>query len=80
MQFQSDIIGRPVLQNMSTDASALGAAYFAGLATGWWHSLAEIMQLPRPQTSFEPLMSIQERDALYTGWQTAIARATLDGT
>ena len=79
MQFQSDIIGRSVLQNMSTDASALGAAYLAGLTIGWWHSLAEIMQLPRPQTSFEPHMSTQERDALYTGWQKAIARATLDG-
>jgi glycerol kinase len=80
MQFQADIIERPVLQNMSTDASALGAAYLAGFATGWWRTLDEIMQLPRPQTSFEPRMSAHDRNALYTGWQMAVARATLDDT
>ena len=80
MQFQADIIGQPVLQNMSTDASALGAAYLAGLATGWWRTLDEIIQLPRPQTSFEPRMSTLERNVLYTGWRTAVARATLDGS
>jgi glycerol kinase len=79
MQFQADIIERPVLQNMSTDTSALGAAYLAGLATGWWRTFDDIMQLPRPQTRFEPSMSIHDRNALYTGWQTAVARATLDG-
>ena len=80
MQFQADIIGQPVLQNTSTDASALGAAYLAGLAIGWWQTLDEIMQLPRPQTRFEPRMTTQDREALYAGWQMAVARATLDGT
>ena len=80
MQFQADIIGRPLLQNVSTDASALGAAYLAGLATGMWQTLDEIMQLPRPQTRFEPRMPVQDREALYAGWQRAVARATLDGT
>ncbi|MBV9229715.1 MAG: glycerol kinase GlpK [Chloroflexi bacterium] len=78
MQFQADIIGRPLLQNASTDASALGTAYLAGLAIGQWQSLDEIMQLPRPQVLFEPGMPAQERDALYTGWRVAVARATLD--
>jgi glycerol kinase len=80
MQFQADIIGRPLLQNVSTNASALGAAYLAGLATGLWQTLDEIMQLPRPQTRFEPRMPVQDREALYAGWQMAVARATLDGT
>jgi glycerol kinase len=78
MQFQADIIGRPLLQNASTDASALGAAYLAGLATGQWQTLDEIMQLPRPQTRFEPQMPADEREALYAGWRMAVARATLD--
>ncbi len=80
MQFQADIIERPVLQNTSTDASALGAAYLAGLAIGWWQTLDEIMQLPRPQARFEARMSTQDREVLYAGWQTAVARATLEST
>ncbi|HEX2909231.1 MAG TPA: glycerol kinase GlpK [Chloroflexia bacterium] len=78
MQFQADLIGRPVLRNLSADASALGAAYLAGLATGVWGSLAEIEQLPRPRQGYEPQMAEQQRAALYSGWKTALARATLD--
>ena len=78
MQFQADIIGRPLLQNTSADVSALGAVYLAGLATGQWQSLDEITHLPRPQTVFEPRMAAPDREALYAGWQTAVARALLD--
>jgi glycerol kinase len=80
MQFQADIIGRPLLQNVSADVSALGAVYLAGLATGQWQSLDEITQLPRPQTLFEPQMTARDRETLYAGWQTAVARALLDST
>jgi glycerol kinase len=80
MQFQADIIGQPLLQNTSTDASALGAAYLAGLATGQWQTLDDIKQLPRSQNRFEPQMSAADREALYAGWQRAVARATLDST
>jgi glycerol kinase len=80
MQFQADIIGRPLLQNASADISALGAVYLAGLATGQWQSLDEITQLPRPQTLFEPRMAAPEREALYAGWQTAVARALLESS
>jgi glycerol kinase len=80
MQFQADMIGRPLLQNASADISALGAVYLAGLATGQWQSLEEITQLPRPQTLFEPRMAAPEREALYAGWQTAVARALLEST
>ncbi|GLV54122.1 glycerol kinase [Dictyobacter sp. S3.2.2.5] len=77
MQFQADIIGHPVLQNTSADVSALGAAYLAGLTTGYWQTLDEITQLSRQQNIFEPHMSASCREALYAGWQTAIARALL---
>ena len=80
MQFQADMLGRPVLRNESADVSALGAAYLAGLMSGQWSSLDEITQLPRPQTLFKPEMTAQEREALYAGWQTAIARTLLEGS
>ena len=75
MQFQADIIGCPVLRSSSADVSALGAAYLAGLAVGLWHSLAEIGQLVLPHDRFEPRWGAGKRDALYDGWQRAIARA-----
>jgi glycerol kinase len=78
MQFQADIIGRPILRSASAEASPLGAAYLAGLAVGIWRAVDEISQLPRPRERFEPRMAGSDRAALYTGWQTAVARATLD--
>jgi glycerol kinase len=77
MQFQADIIGRPVLRNLSADASALGAAYLAGLATGIWQTLDQIEGLPRLRDRFDPHMSMEERAARAMGWKTAIARVTL---
>jgi glycerol kinase len=77
MQFQADIIGRPLLQNASADISALGVVYLAGLMTGQWQSLEEITQLPRPQSLFEPRMAAPDREALYAGWQMAVDRALL---
>jgi glycerol kinase len=77
MQFQADVIGRPVLRNLSADASALGATYLAGLASGIWQTLDQIEDLPRLRERFEPQMSIEERAARTLGWKTAIARATL---
>lgn len=77
MQFQADIIGRPVLRSASAEASPLGAAYLAGLAIGVWPNLDAITGLPRPREPFEPRMPAPERARLYAGWQTAVARATL---
>jgi len=77
MQFQADILGLPVLRTASADASALGAAYLAGLAVGIWQTLADLEQLPRLRERFEPRMPEAERAARYAGWQTAVARATL---
>jgi glycerol kinase len=80
MQFQSDIIGCPVLRATSSDASALGAAYLAGLAGGIWRDVNEIEQLPRLREQFEPTMPAQERENRYAGWRTTVARATFEQT
>jgi glycerol kinase len=77
MQFQADLIGRPVMRSASAEASPLGAAYLAGLGVGIWQTLDAISQLPRPREPFDPRMPAAQRAALYAGWQTAVARATL---
>jgi glycerol kinase len=77
MQFQADILGRPVLRCTSPDVSALGAAYLAGLAVGLWKSEEEIAELPRPRDCFEPRLSSSKRDELYAGWRQAVGRALL---
>jgi glycerol kinase len=75
MQFQADVLGRPVLRCASPDVSALGAAYLAGLAVGLWQSEKEIAALSRPRDRFEPRLSPSERDKLYAGWQQAVGRS-----
>ncbi len=74
MQFQADILGRPVLRCTSPDVSALGAAYLAGLAVGVWKSEEEVAALPRERDRFDPRLSSSERDKLYAGWQQAVNR------
>lgn len=75
MQFQADMIGRPVVRRVSHDVAAQGAAYLAGLAVGFWASEAEIAALPRPSSRFDPQMSDADRSKLYQGWQRSIAQA-----
>lgn len=77
MQFQADIIGRPVLRSASSDVSAIGAAYLAGMTVGIWAGEAEIAALPRPRDRFEPRMPADEREARYAGWRRAVDRALL---
>ncbi|WP_052889970.1 FGGY family carbohydrate kinase [Thermogemmatispora carboxidivorans] len=77
MQFQADIIGKPVLRCESADVSALGAAYLAGLAVGLWANEEEIAALPRPRQRFTPTLPAEAREARYSGWQEAVARTTL---
>ncbi len=77
MQFQADILGRPVSRCTSQDVSAIGAAYLAGLAVGVWQSEAEIAALPRQHDLFEPRLSASEREKLYAGWRQAVERVLL---
>jgi glycerol kinase len=74
MQFQADILNCPILRSTSSDVSARGAAYLAGLAAGIWTSEAEIAALPRPEDRFVPRMTPDARRSRYTGWQKAVAR------
>ncbi len=75
MQFQSDILGVPVQRPRITETTALGAAYLAGLATGIWESQDEIATQWQLEQTFEPRMSVDQRDALYAKWQAAVERA-----
>ena len=75
MQFQADILACPVIRSGSADLSAVGAAWLAGLAVGYWKSHEELEQLPRATTRFEPGMSGARRDELLAGWRDALRRS-----
>jgi glycerol kinase len=75
MQFQADILGVPVQRPKVAETTALGAAYLAGLATGFWGSEKEVADHWALDRAFEPQMSAQERDKLYATWKRAVERA-----
>ena len=75
MQFQADILGVPVQRPAVTETTALGAAYLAGLAVGYWDSQEEIEKQWRVDSTFEPKMGADEREKLYAGWQKAVGRS-----
>ena len=75
MQFQADILGVPVERPVVTETTALGAAYLAGLAVGYWGSMSEIERQWQIEKTFEPQMSEDERESLYEGWRKAVGRA-----
>jgi glycerol kinase len=72
MQFQADILGVPVDVPLITETTSLGAAYLAGLAVGFWESREEIDAKWKLARRFEPLMSVDEREALYRRWLRAV--------
>ena len=76
MQFQADILGVPVLRPKVVESTARGAAFLAGLATGFWRDQAELADSFELDRRFEPQMSAESRDELYEGWQRAVGRAT----
>ena len=75
MQFQADILGVTVQRPQVTETTALGAAYLAGLAVGFWQSQDEIAQKWAVEKTFEPKMSADQREALYAGWKRAVERS-----
>jgi glycerol kinase len=79
LQFQADILGKRIVRPADVETTALGAAYLAGLATGYFHGLDEIEQFWQADQIFEPKMSSVTRDALWSGWKTAIARCRYSG-
>jgi len=74
MQFQADILDRPIVRPADVETTALGAAYLAGLAVGIWKSVEELEQFWRSERVFEPRMNGDERESLYAGWKRAVAR------
>jgi glycerol kinase len=77
MQFQADILGRRIVRPADIETTALGAAYLAGLATGFWSGYEELQSFWRADRIFEPTMPESERKELFEGWRSAVARARL---
>ena len=75
MQMQADALGVPVVRSSVTETTALGAAYLAGLATGFWSSATEISSQWAQDRRFEPQRSSAERDAGLVRWREAVARS-----
>jgi glycerol kinase len=74
-QFQADILGLPVERPAAAESTALGAAYLAGLATGFWKDEDELAHQFRVERRFEPAIASSRREDLYDGWQRALERA-----
>lgn len=72
MQFQSDVLGVPVERPVVQETTALGAAYLAGLAVGYWKDKNEIASQWKTDHTFSNEMEKEQRNELYTGWQKAV--------
>ncbi len=76
LQFQSDILGIPVIRPAVLETTALGAAYFAGLATGFWSSIEEIQNQWKRKSVFTPAMEKSHSKAIVSKWHEAVKRAS----
>ena len=72
MQFQSDLLGVPVERPVVSETTALGAAYLAGLAVGFWQDTAEIERQREVAARYAPRMAPERREKLYAGWKAAV--------
>ena len=75
MQFQSDILNKPVCRPAIRETTALGAAYLAGLATGVWKDIGEIKAMRSVEQAYEPDMEEKRRSRLLRGWHKAVGRS-----
>jgi len=75
MQFQADLIGIPVIRPETTETTALGAAYLAGLAVGFWKDLEEIQAQWAAEKTFSCTITEEEQDKLMMGWVKAVSRS-----
>lgn len=75
MQFQSDLMGVPVVRPVVTETTALGAAYLAGLAVGYWKNQKEIATQWQEAARFKSTMKPSKRKKLQHGWERALARS-----
>lgn len=74
-QFQADILGCPVARSRVVESTALGTAFLAGLAVGFWRSFSELAQINSSERMFEPEMAAAARDGLYERWLAAVERS-----
>jgi glycerol kinase len=77
MQFQSDLLELEVELAKLNESTALGAAYLAGLATGFWSDLEDIKKMRSSKKTYSPKMDKEKRQELYSGWQKAVAATRL---
>ena len=75
MQFQADIINKPVFRPKNVETTALGAAFCAGLATGFWHSKDEILDIWKVDKIFMPSIEQSQREKQYAQWKRAVERS-----
>jgi glycerol kinase len=74
MQFQADILGVPVVRPVVAETTALGAAYAAGLAVGFWSDLDELRANWQEDSRWEPQMEAEERDRQIRLWKKAVTK------
>ncbi len=74
MQFQADVLGEKVVRPACIETTALGAAYLAGLATGFWKNAEEVRQNWSIERTFEPSITDSKRNNLLRGWKKAVSR------
>jgi len=74
MQLQADIMGVQVIRPAVTETTALGAAYAAGLATGFWTCTQELRKNWQVDRTFKPTWSKKRRDEGFRGWKKAVGR------
>jgi glycerol kinase len=79
MQFQADILGKRIVRPADVETTALGAAYLAGLSTGFFRDLNDVEQFWRADRVYEPKMSAATREDLYAGWKKSVARCRYQG-
>ncbi len=75
MQFQADILNKPVFRPKNVETTALGAAFCAGLATGFWHSKEEILDIWKVDKIFMPAIAQSQRERQYAQWKRAVERS-----
>jgi glycerol kinase len=74
MQFQADILGVPVVRPRVAETTSLGAAYAAGLATGFWSGLDDLRRNWQADRTWEPRVEAAERERSYALWKKAVTR------
>ena len=75
MQFQADVLGVPVIRPVVAETTALGAAYAAGLAVGYWADTDELRGLWQEEKRWTPSITSEEREKLYRVWNKAVEKS-----